>query len=139
MKISILIITNRCVYWLDTIKKCLKPAGFFNKRNDEYFMENELFKIEIKSEFRETRGQRYDIAVIDKYIPKSILLEMLYPVVKQRYYTDNYYSEAEQHILLDYYTHNLDIKLKWYQKILIKIYDTVLTQKRNIMKRRNKK
>ena len=39
MKISILILTNRCVYWLDTIKKCVKSAGLFNKRNNEYFME----------------------------------------------------------------------------------------------------
>ena len=97
MKISILIITNRCVYWFDTIKKCLKPAGLFDKRNNEYFMENELFKIEIKSELGEARGGKYHIAVIDKYIPDSIIQEIVLPKVERIDgkigYTDYYYKE----------------------------------------------
>lgn len=95
MKISILIITNRCVYWLDTIKKCLKPAGFFNKRNDEYFMENELFEIEIKSQLRESRGQKYNAIVLDKYISNDTLSKIVMPQMSIRY-TDCYFSDIEK-------------------------------------------
>ena len=140
IQIKILIITDEISQWSHKFDCYVKGDTVKINRNVSMFsIENEMIKIVIKSDIAKVRGQRYDIAVIDKYIPKSILLEMLYPVVKQKYYTDNYYSEAEQHILLDYYTHNLDIKLKWYQKMLIKIYDTVLTKKRKIMKRSSEK
>ena len=95
MKIQILILTNRCVYWLDTIKKCVKSAGLFNKRNNEYFMEYELFKIEIKSQLRESCGQRYNAIVLDKYISDDTLSKIVMPQMSIRY-TDCYFSDKEK-------------------------------------------
>ena len=139
IQIKILIITDEISQWSHKFDCYAKGDTVKINRNVSMFsIENEMIKIVIKSDIAKVRGQRYDIAIIDKYIPKNVLLEILCPSVKQRYYTDNYYAETEQHIWIDYYTHNIGVKLKWYQKMLIKTYDTVLTKKRKIMKRRNK-
>lgn len=94
MQIKILILTDNLAYWILRIKECMKPIAY-SEGIDKYVIENELFRIEIKSELRESRGQRYNAIVLDKYIPEDTLSKIAMPQMSICY-TNCYNRDIEK-------------------------------------------
>ena len=94
MQIKILILTDNLAFWILIIKKCMKPIAY-SEDIDKYVIENELFRIEIKSQLRESRGHRYNAIVLDKYISDDALSKIVMPQMSICC-TDCYFRDKEK-------------------------------------------
>ena len=94
MQIKILILTDNLAFWILTIKKCMNPITY-SEGIDKYVIENELFRIEIKSQLRESRGHRYNAIVLDKYISDDALSKIVMPQMSICC-TDCYFRDKEK-------------------------------------------
>ena len=125
MQIKILIITDELGKWLHKFN-CYSKADVIqvSKQGDRLNVESEMFQMVITTKIKnsDVRGQRWNIAILDKRISKSVQFGKLPLVVGQIFYTNDYYTEHLYNRYPDkFLQYYYGINLKWYQKIWLKV------------------